>query len=248
MIGKDSRRRGPARHDPIGCFARAMALAACLLSASCAGVGSIQFTAGEQAYDVGLYKIAWGLWQGAADLGDADAANGLGWLYDKGLGVDANPLRAAEWYRRAAQRDHAAAQLNLGNLYDDGRGVPKDYAIAAEWFRKAAEKGIPEAENNLGTMYRDGQGVAHDEARAAVLLTKAAEHGYPPAQNTIGVMYFRGRGVERNLEKALFWLELAAQKGQTGAEHNRDFVATFLKPEAVARIKARAAAWQPARP
>lgn len=215
-------------------------LAAVLLASGCAAIGEAEYFAGQQAFDLGQYQIARVLWHGAAQLKDADAQHGIGWLHDQGLGVPPDPLKAAEWYSKAARQDHAAAQLNLGNLYDDGRGVPQDYAKAAEWFRRAAGKGVAEAQNNLGWMYREGHGVPRDDARAFRLLARAADQGYPPAQNAVGVMYFRGQGVEKNLENAYFWLELATRNGQPGATHNRDFIAAFLTKDVILKLKNRA--------
>lgn len=53
--------------------------------------------------------------------------------------------KAVEWYTKAAEQGHAAAQYNLGNCYYDGEGVEKDLQKAIEWYTKAAElaKSLP---------------------------------------------------------------------------------------------------------
>jgi TPR repeat protein len=58
-------------------------------------------------------------------------------------------------------------------------------------------------------------------------------------------MYFRGDGVSKNFEEALFWLELAMRQGVPGAEHNRDFVASFLDSTAIERTQQRIDSWHP---
>src|SRR5581483_10968585 len=60
----------------------------------------------------------------AGELGSLEAQRDLGALYATGdwLGPR-DPLRGAEWYRRAAERGHADAQYNLGSMYLRGEGV-----------------------------------------------------------------------------------------------------------------------------
>ena len=70
-----------------------------------------------------------------------DAHLRLGNRYLMGDGVPKDAGRAAQWYRKAAEQGHAAAQRNLGYAYRHGEGVPKDAAQAAQWYRKAAEQG-----------------------------------------------------------------------------------------------------------
>lgn len=55
-----------------------------------------------------------------------------------------------EWYRKAADQGHAAAQLNLGLMYESGRGVARDDAEALSWMRKSADGGNAAAQHHLG--------------------------------------------------------------------------------------------------
>ena len=48
---------------------------------------------------------------------------------------------AAEWYRRAAEQDHARTQFNLGARYDLGVGVERDLPRAHQWMTLAAAQG-----------------------------------------------------------------------------------------------------------
>ena len=81
----------------------------------------------------------------AADQGDADAQNNLGFRYAEGRGVPQDDAEAARWFRLAAEQGYADAQLNLGAAYTDGRGVLKDDAEAVRWWGLAAEQGLVEA-------------------------------------------------------------------------------------------------------
>jgi TPR repeat protein len=85
----------------------------------------------------------------AADQGDAEAQDSLGFFYCIGAGVPLDYVQAATWFRKAAEQGNAEAQYHLGLAYYKGEGVPKDYAQAAFWWRKAAEQGEETAQYNL---------------------------------------------------------------------------------------------------
>lgn len=62
----------------------------------------------------------------AADHGDAELQNALGWRYANGSGATKNILEARNWYRKAGEQGYETAQLNLCQSYaaelnlDDG--------------------------------------------------------------------------------------------------------------------------------
>jgi TPR repeat protein len=87
-------------------------------------------------------------------------------MYYQGQGVAEDPVKAMEWYRKAAEQGYAAAQRNLGWMYDQGRGVAEDPVKAAEWYHKAAVQGDADAQRSLGLMYNLGRGVAKDPVKA----------------------------------------------------------------------------------
>ena len=53
--------------------------------------------------------------------------------------------KAAKWFRKAAQQEHAESQHCLGLLCLDGVGVQQDTAAAAVWFQKAVRPRPPRA-------------------------------------------------------------------------------------------------------
>ena len=55
------------------------------------------------AYNIGQYKRTFDIVKPLADKGNTRAAVLLGRLYENGLGVDPDPVTAAEWYRKAAE-------------------------------------------------------------------------------------------------------------------------------------------------
>ena len=65
-------------------------------------------------------------------------------MYDEGDGVCQNSQKALEWYTKAANQGHPAAQYNLALMYYDGEGVKQDKHTAKEWFEKACANGDPD--------------------------------------------------------------------------------------------------------
>lgn len=85
----------------------------------------------------------------AATLGDADAQAMLGYFYQKGEHVIADPKAAIQWYLAAADQGNAAAQNNLGLVYQLGAGVPQDLDKAIYWYEQASANGSASAARNL---------------------------------------------------------------------------------------------------
>jgi uncharacterized protein len=98
-------------------------------------------------------------------------------MYAKGEGVAQNDAKAAEWFRKAADQGHAAAQSNLGLLCARGQGVAQNDAEAAKWFHRAADQGLAEAQTILGAIYVKRQGAAQNYVLAHMWFNLAAAQG-----------------------------------------------------------------------
>ena len=124
----------------------------------------VAFSAGLQIYRKHLvptardYAMARVQLEAAAKASDAKAMNGLGWLYQTGLGGTQDYARAQEWYVKAANAGNAAAMSNLASLYQRGLGVPQNYAKARAVFDKAAKAGFGPSMDALGVIYINGWG------------------------------------------------------------------------------------------
>jgi hypothetical protein len=105
----------------------------------------------------------------AGELGSLDGQRDLGAFYGSGDWTGPHDaIRAAEWYRRAAERGHADAQYNLGFMYLLGEGVSSDPAEGLRWLRLAADQGESASFRLLADLYRNGYyGVSVDPAEAA---------------------------------------------------------------------------------
>ena len=154
----------------------------------------------------------------AAEQGDAEAQDSLGWAYRLGYGVPEDFAEAAKWFRRAAEQGYADAQLSLGVAYECGEGVPKDSAEAVRWYRRAAEQGLDAAQYCLGTSYLFGDGVPEDREKSEKWLLRAAEQGNEDAQFQLGEMYSDNEGIWQNNAEAAKWFDAAAKQGNVYAQ------------------------------
>lgn len=66
---------------------------------------------------------------------DARAMNTLGIWYHQGEGVKADPVKAYDWYLKAAELGDGDGWNNLGVLFRDGIGVKQDGELAFALFR-----------------------------------------------------------------------------------------------------------------
>lgn len=148
---------------------RALVLLATLLA------GPALAQTADDAFANGEYLVARELWQEAAEAGDRDAEFNLGVLYDLGLGVPRDPVRAFRHYLGAADAGHAEAQFNVAVMIDAGTVRDPDARAAAVWYGRAAANGVPRAAYNLGLLYLGGSGVAQNGRLARYWLDEASD-------------------------------------------------------------------------
>jgi TPR repeat protein len=97
--------------------------------------------AANTAFRRGDFATALRLYRRAADQGHGDAANNLGVMYFRGVGVPYDDTEAAKWFRRGAELGDAKAQRNIGNAHRFGQGVPQNDVLALVWFNLAVVHG-----------------------------------------------------------------------------------------------------------
>lgn len=99
--------------------------------------GGEEYAAGLEAYRRGDFAEALTHWRPLAEAGSREAQFNLGLIYEKGLGLEADPQQAVGWYRRSAEANFAQAQYKLASIYETGRGVPEDPVVAYAWYSAA---------------------------------------------------------------------------------------------------------------
>src|SRR5215469_15351469 len=92
-------------------------------------------------------------------------------MFKDGKGVEANPVKAVEWYQKgmfsrilqnintlsalllpAAEAGHAGAQNNLGVIFENGFGVSANPVKAVEWYQKGMLLRILQKINTLSAL------------------------------------------------------------------------------------------------
>jgi uncharacterized protein len=146
----------------------------------------------------------------------------LGFCYEYGSGVTADPVRAVQLFWKAAQAGDAGAQNEIGRAYRRGYGgIAANPAEAFKWFEKSAAQGYARGEVELGFSYENGTGVAADPARAIQLFWKNAQAGDSDAENEIGRAYTSGTGgMPVNLVEAFSWYQKSAAGGSFYGMYN----------------------------
>lgn len=141
----------------------------------------------------------------------------MGRAYRFGWYVNANPVRATNWFTKAAEQNMPDAMCNLGDMYSYEDGLTIDYEKAFYWYKKAAETKHSRALTELGDMYYAGKGVRQDYQKAMEYYQKACDEGYPYAFYSLGFMYWKGQGTLPDKEKAQEYLSQAAAMGNESA-------------------------------
>jgi TPR repeat protein len=118
-------------------------------------------------------------------------------MYANGLGIKADPARAATWFNKAADLGNAAGMAGLANLYLEGKGVGSDVAKAVGLYKRAADLGNAGALSQLALLHIQGKGVEKSDTTAVAYYRKAATLGNPVAMNNLAWMLQGGIGVPR---------------------------------------------------
>lgn len=148
----------------------------------------------------------------AAKEGDPYAQFEMGFTFELGLGVEQDIRKAGEFYAKAAEQGHRAAEQNL-LLQHVSRHVKLHLpAVVFAKLESKAEAGDRDAQNNLGLCFQFGYGTQQDYAQAMVWFRRAAEGGLAIAQFNVGGLYFEGNGVEKDLAIAVDWYTKAAEQ------------------------------------
>ena len=140
--------------------------------------------------------IAHQLFEQLAESGYSQAACDLAFDYEHGRGVQADPKKAFEWYKKAADWGNVDALYEVGSCYYDGTGVQRDYKKALNIFLESAYKGNKRAFSVLSSMYWYGKGTTKDEIEAlAWMYVDDANSNYDKSQKGINAL----NGLEREL-------------------------------------------------
>ena len=164
----------------------------------------------NDAYVAGKFPEARKLFLDLAEKKDADAAYALGRIYQTGEGAPddkADPARAEEFYRKAAETGHEKARLNLAGLL---MSDPKKVLEGMKILKDTATAGSGKAMLVLGQLYAGGQIVEQNLTTARDFFEKAAAAGEADGNVLVGQMFEAGQGADQDITKATELYEKAA--------------------------------------
>lgn len=153
----------------------------------------------------------------AADQGDPNAQNQLGYLYTWGIGVERDFAQAARWFTRASGYGSEPAKLNLAVMYIKGTGVPRDLRFALDLLHQLAEKDNPRAECYLGILSLEGVGLPVDRQQAVKWFARAAKKKNPEGEYVMGRFWSVEPDHEHNFARAAGLFRRSARAGYVPA-------------------------------
>jgi len=149
---------------------------------------AIRYRDGKGVTKDDVEAMQWG--HRAADAGNAEAMDFVGFAYLRGAVVERNPVIAIGYFKAAAEQSPQAA-FNLGQCYFGAQGTEQDVPKALESWKKAAEGGHGRAAGSLATVYLSGEGVTPDAGQARHFAERAAELNDPSGLVVLGEMQFQ---------------------------------------------------------
>ncbi|KAJ3339637.1 hypothetical protein HDU93_007964 [Gonapodya sp. JEL0774] len=157
----------------------------------------------------------------------AQATFRAGTCCEDGLGVKKDPLRAVQFYRKAASFSDTHAMHKMGHLYLTGSlGVAKSPREGVSWLKRAAaqaDEGFPAPLHDLAQIYEGvvdtGGAAMKDVAYAYTLYLRAAQIGYTKSQYQLGLAHEIGLlGLPTDARRSIAWYNLGAQAGDPDCE------------------------------
>lgn len=166
------------------------------------------------------YERAFPLFVAASKHGHAEAGYRAALCYEFGWGTRKDPLKATQFYRQSASKNHPGAMLRLGKACLAGdMGLGNRYREGLKWLKRAAESAdfqYNSAPYDLGLLHETGYGddVFQDKSYAAQLYTQSADLGHAEANYRLGDAYEHGKlNCPRDPALSVHFYTGAAQRG-----------------------------------
>lgn len=157
--------------------------------------------------------------ESAAAAGSVEAMGAVGWLYEQGLGVDPDPQRALEHYRKAYEAGENEYGLRIGWMHIQGHGIEPDRSRGEGWFRRVIEERddsnarLALASILVADAMANTQPDSAPEARD--LLLRALNDGIESAAYYLARLYMDGLGsIPPDRARAIHYARIGAEAGQ----------------------------------
>jgi len=179
------------------------------------------------------HKRALAAYAQACDGGNALACTNLGYMYELGQGVAADPESAVRLYSRGCAGSICTGTnnlgcVNLGRAYRDGLGVQVDPYKAIGLFRGVCERKVPPVDDQdaghmaracslAGTAMLFGEGVVRDVPAALAFLERGCAVNDTFGCYNLGTIYESGDHVSKDKSRAATYYQRACDAGDTEA-------------------------------
>lgn len=186
---------------------------------------------GVMAFSTKDYPKAKSLFEVCAANGEVACIHNMGVFYQFGIGgVTTDLVKAAQYYKKAADKGSGKSLNNYANLYAKSGEGYKDFAGLVRMQKQAAEAGSPEAMGSfaISAVSLVGFGASEQQIKQydSMLVPQktlvnyaktATMRGFKDGYSALGVFYLDGYGVQRNIELAEMYLLKAADLGDLRA-------------------------------
>lgn len=169
------------------------------------------------------------LLEAAAGEGVVEGMRELGFVLAGGVGTAADPSRANDLYRAAAEAGDGYAAFNLAVNYYRGHGAGKNFREFAKWLQAAGELGIPEACAVLGDQCAK-KGL---DGESLQWYVRAAKSSHVPAMLVAARRYRDGVGTAVDLVQAVRWLLTPLDRGNGDGIHDAIELASSMTIEQI---------------
>jgi TPR repeat protein len=151
-----------------------------------------QYELGHADEQTKNYAEALNHYKAAAEAGNGDGLQALGFLYYKGQGTVVDKEQAFVLFYRAMEQRNAMAMHNLGVMFGNGEMVQRDDTKALEYFAKAVAAGDASSLGQVGVAFVWGRGNPVDYKMAANYFQQAADLGDGFSLKYLALLYERG--------------------------------------------------------
>lgn len=150
----------------------------------------------------------------SASEGNSLAMWEMGEAYQNGHGVEADPIRAMDWYRKSESNLGRETRFISFQSINNGQLEEQSKAEMVERIHETASAGDVDAQYQLAKIYDNGLFAKRDSSKAFRWYQKAAKNGHRQAGFSLAYFYCRGIGTEQNVTQANYWLMESGHPGE----------------------------------
>jgi uncharacterized protein len=161
----------------------------------------------------------------AANLGSTEAEYFMGQYCRTGTGMQRNPEKSLEWYRKAAAKNDPRALYDLAVLYAQQKTNRASLEMSSDYMLRAARGGHRGAQFLYAMNCFSGDVIPQNFELGKEWLAKSAENGWPKAEFILFQLYYNGSSLvpggahyPKDTTEGIKWLRRAAEQSDFQAE------------------------------